>query len=269
MSPVFILGRPPPCVDLILKHKIPTVVIACKDPFEKVAGRSIEKLRAAGVRVLTDVLKEEGEWLARRFFTNVHFKRPYIVLKYAQSADGFIGQENKEIAISNAACKRLVHKWRSEESSILVGTNTAACDDPQLNIRHYFGKAPLRLVVDQKLRLPTDLQLFDGKQPTWVFTGQPTTAVRPNVTHKHCDFEQALLPQILKYLSEGKIQSLFVEGGRFLLQQFLDAGLWDELRILESPIYLNEGIEAPTLPKRVLVDHFDVIDNKVKIYKRP
>ncbi len=245
LEPCFHTGKTPPCVDLILKHKIPRVVVSCVDPFPKVAGRSLEKLRAHGVLVKHGVLKEEGAWLCRRFFTTVQKNRPHVLLKFAQSKDGYIGSYKKELPISNALTKRLVHKWRSEEASILVGTTTALVDNPQLNNRYYFGTSPLRLVLDQSLRLPSTLHLFDGQLPTWVFTAIQKESKQFNVRYVPLDFDASFLTNLLAYLQGHKIQSLLVEGGRQLLQSFIDANLWDEARVFKTNTLLYQGVKAP------------------------
>lgn len=266
LEPCYHYGKTPPCVELILTNKIPRVVIACTDPFEKVAGRSIKKLREQGVDVTIGVLEKEAAWMVRRFFTTVQKKRPYVLLKFAQSKDGFMGNPTKEIAISNGLSKRLVHQWRSEEMAIMVGTNTALVDNPRLNNRLYFGKNPLRLVLDRELRLPTGLYLFDGTIETWVFTAQTVVPSVANVRFVTIDFKKQLLTQILAYLQEQKIQSILVEGGRQLLQGFIDEDLWDEARVFEGSQLLGEGVPAPILSTKYLKSEEPLADNLLKIY---
>jgi diaminohydroxyphosphoribosylaminopyrimidine deaminase/5-amino-6-(5-phosphoribosylamino)uracil reductase len=264
LEPCHHYGKTPPCVDLILQHKIPRVVIGSEDPFPQVAGQSIQKLRNAGVEVVIGVLKKEIEWLNRRFFTTVRKNRPYIILKYAVSADGFIGREGEEIKISNAFSQRLVHRWRAEEAAIMVGTNTALTDDPQLGNRLYPGPAPHRIVLDRKGRLPKDLQLFDQSLPTLVLTEEPK-ADQPNLEYLQLPFQsQDFLPSLLAALQGRKIQSVLIEGGAALLQSFLDAGLWDELRVLEANQKLGEGLAAPVLPKHYLYKQLDLGDTVYK-----
>lgn len=268
LEPCFHHGKTPPCVDLILKHKIGRVVIACTDPFEKVGGRSLVKLKEHGVDVRTGVLEAEAAHMVRRFFTTVQKKRPYVVLKYAQSKDGFIGVPNKEVPISNALSKRLTHQWRGEETAILVGTNTALVDDPQLNNRLGGGRNPLRLVLDRTLRLPRTLHLFDGSLETWVFTAQTTHPNWENVRFVSLDFDQPIIPQILNYLQAQKIQSLLVEGGSQLLQGFIDTGIWDETRVFTSPILLEEGIVAPKMKNYQKEEVEPLGDNTLTTYWR-
>jgi len=266
LEPCFHYGKTPPCVELILKHKIPRVVIACKDPFEKVAGQSIHKLEAEGVEVLVGVLEKEAAWVVRRFFTNVQKKRPYVLLKFAQSKDGFMGDPSKEITISNPLSKRLVHQWRSEETAIMVGTNTALIDNPRLNNRLYFGRTPLRLVLDRQLRLPDDLYLFDNSIETWVFTAKKKQSKIDKVRYISLDFEANLLTSILAYLHEQKIQSVLIEGGQQLLQGFLDENLWDEARVLCSNENLKQGVVAPSISSQYLKSEEPLMDNWVKTY---
>jgi diaminohydroxyphosphoribosylaminopyrimidine deaminase/5-amino-6-(5-phosphoribosylamino)uracil reductase len=266
LEPCFHYGKTPPCVDLILKHKIPRVVIACTDPFKKVAGQSIQKLEAQGVKVIVGVLEKEAAWLTRRFFTNVQEKRPYIVLKYAQSKDSFIGNPEEEVAISNLISKRLVHQWRSEETAILVGTNTALVDNPKLNNRLFFGRNPLRLVLDRQLRLPQNLHLFDGSIQTWVFTEQTDCPEWDNVSFVPVLFDENLVTNILEYLYQHKIQSILVEGGSQLLQSFIDQNLWDEARVLCGNNFLKKGILAPKLPASSLVKEQQLANNHIKTY---
>lgn len=266
LEPCFHYGKTPPCVELILKHKIPRVVIACKDPFEKVAGQSIEKLKKAGVEVLVGVLEKEASWVVRRFFTTVQKKRPYVLLKFAQSKDGFMGDPSKEISISNPLSKRFVHKWRSEETAIMVGTNTALVDNPKLNNRLYFGRTPLRLVLDRTLRLPNNLHLLDDSIETWVFTAKKENSTIKNVRYVQVEFDENLLESILAYLYEQKIQSVLVEGGGQLLQGFLDANLWDEAKVLCSNTILKEGVLAPKVSNQYLKSEEPLLDNWIKTY---
>jgi diaminohydroxyphosphoribosylaminopyrimidine deaminase / 5-amino-6-(5-phosphoribosylamino)uracil reductase len=266
LEPCFHFGKTPPCVDLVLKHKIPRVVIACVDPNSKVAGKSIRKLKEQGIEVIVGVLEHEGRWLTRRFFTNIEKQRPYIVLKFAQSKDGFIGRHNEETVISNEISKRLVHKWRSEETAILVGTNTALVDNPRLTNRLFHGRSPLRLVLDRTLRLPKDLYLFDGSEETWVFTESTDCPELEKVRYVNVHFEEDLFEHILTYLHQQKIQSILVEGGRQLLQSFIDSNLWDEARVLCSNICLEDGVPAPVLPEKCLKTEAQLSDNTIKTY---
>jgi diaminohydroxyphosphoribosylaminopyrimidine deaminase/5-amino-6-(5-phosphoribosylamino)uracil reductase len=249
LEPCFHFGKTPPCVDLILKHKIPRVVIGCKDPYHEVAGQSIEKLIKAGVEVVSGVLEKEIAWMNRRFFCNVEKKRPYLVLKFAVSADGFMGISGKNIQISGPMSKHFVHKLRASEAAVLVGTETAACDNPQLNLRYYFGPQPTRIVFDRNLRLPDNLHLFDGKQKTLVFTAGESKSTRNHVENIQLDFNSGhLLKEALNELYLRKINSVLIEGGATLLNAFLSNNLWDEAYIIRSHTKeIIEGIAAPVL----------------------
>jgi len=267
LEPCFHFGKTPPCVDLILKHRIPRVVIGCADPYHEVAGRSIQKLKEAGVDVTLGILKEEVAWLNRRFFTNVRKKRPYVVLKYAISADGFMGREGENVAISGALSKRWVHKMRAEEAAILVGTNTALSDNPQLNLRQYFGSQPLRLLLDRTLRVPQNFNLFDASQPTVVFTEKDIISDKENLEFVKLPFGTPnLLPAMLEYLQQRRIASVLVEGGQQLLNGFIEAGLWDEAYRLQGRVRLNEGIDAPSIHQRFWADSILLGEDEVDVY---
>ena len=253
LEPCFHFGKTPPCVELILKHKIPRVVIGALDTFSLVAGQSIEKLKANGVEVKVGVLEKEVLHLTRRFFTNIEKQRPYIVLKFAQSADGFIGKKDQEIPITDAYTKKLVHKWRGEEQAILVATNTAITDNPQLTNRFTKAKQPLRLVIDKKLQIQPTAHLLDNTQMTWVFTTPQyfdATLNKHNLKYIPIQAQDnaLYLQEILAYLHQAKIQSILVEGGAKLLQTFIDLQLFDEIRQLIAPqVYLQDGIPAPII----------------------
>ncbi|MDR2908161.1 MAG: bifunctional diaminohydroxyphosphoribosylaminopyrimidine deaminase/5-amino-6-(5-phosphoribosylamino)uracil reductase RibD, partial [Bacteroidales bacterium] len=220
-------GKTPPCADLIIEKGIPKVVVSNIDSNSEVGGKGIERLRKAGVEVITGVLEEEGRFFNRRFFTYIEKQRPYIILKWAESLDGFIYSET-ERQITNRAVQTLVHKWRSEEPAIMVGTNTVLVDNPQLNVRAYFGKNPLRITMDRQHKLSKDLHFFDDSQPTKIY-------------------ETDNLLEILADLHSQKIQSIIIEGGAKLLQSFIDQNLWDEARILTGNKHLHSGLQAPKI----------------------
>ena len=250
LEPCSHYGKTPPCADLIIKKGIHRVVVGCIDPFSLVAGRGIEKLRNAGIDVTVGVLEAQCRELIKRFIVFNTQRRPYITLKWAQSADGFMDAcrvSGSPIALSTPLSSVYVHKQRAEHQAILVGTSTALLDNPSLTARLWYGKNPLRLVIDRDLSLPSHLKLFDGTVSTWVFTAcsQPD---KPNLSFKKIDFSRNILPQILECLYAGKIQSLLVEGGAQLLQSFIDAKLWDETFIECSEIILSLGVEAPRIP---------------------
>lgn len=255
LEPCSHYGKTPPCADLIIEKQIPRVVVGCVDPFSRVSGRGIQKLRDAGIEVTVGVLEKECRCLIRRFITFHAEKRPYIVLKWAQSADGFIDVKRTggaPIVLSSPETQMLVHKHRAECKAILVGRRTALLDNPSLTVRCWHGENPLRLVLDRELSLPSDLHLFDGTVPTVVFTAKEQTSYA-GVDFVRLDFTQAVVPQILGYLYEHGIQSLLVEGGHCLLQSFIDAGLWDEAFVECVPRLLYDGISAPQMPQQACV----------------
>ena len=253
LEPCSHYGKTPPCADLIIEKGIPEVVIGCMDPFSMVAGRGIEKLRKAGIKVTVGVLEKECQQLICRFITFNTQKRPYITLKWAESADGFI-DKNREggnpVLLSTPLTSMVVHKRRAEHDAILVGRRTALLDNPSLTTRNWFGKDPIRLVIDKDLTLPKNLCLFDGKIRTIIFTQKVSAGNHPSVEYIRLDFTQNILPQIMEVLYNLKVQSLLVEGGSILLQSFIDEDLWDEAYIETSPIYLNEGIRAPKIDEK-------------------
>ena len=249
LEPCSHYGKTPPCADLIIEKQIPRIVIGCQDPFSKVAGRGIQKLRDAGREVTVGVLEEECRHLIRRFITFHKLRRPYVTLKWAESSDGFIDLQREggtPVCFSTPLTSMLVHKKRAEHAAILVGTRTAELDNPSLTVRNWYGPSPLRLTLDLKQRLSPTLHLLDGSVPTLVFTGQPHPS-SPNVEYLPLDLRQPLLPQLMQTLYERNIQSLLVEGGSMLLQSFIDAGLWDEAFVEESPLRLFSGVKSPEI----------------------
>lgn len=245
LEPCAHYGKTPPCCDALLEINPKRVVISVVDPNPQVAGKSVILLREAGIDVATGVLEKEGRWLLRRFATSMIEKRPYIILKYAQSADGFIGLSDKQIWLTSPISKRLVHRWRTEEDAFLVGSRTALLDDPALTSRLIEGRNPLRLVLDRRSIVPQTHQLFDGSTPTVVYT----SASSNHQPSKHIELISVSNSQpivdILHDLSTRGCLSLVVEGGAQLLNAFLEAGLWDEARVFTSLKSLHTGIEAP------------------------
>ena len=235
LEPCSHYGKTPPCADLIISKGIPRVVVGCIDPFSQVSGRGIKKLRDAGIEVTVGVLEDECKNLIRRFVTFNTRKRPYITLKWAESADGFIDiirENGSPVVLSTPITSMYVHKQRAEHKAILVGRKTALLDNPSLTTRNWYGANPLRLVIDRTLSLPSGLRLFDHTTPTLVFT-----------------VSKDILPQILTILYERKIQSLLVEGGTTLLQSFINSDLWDEMFVEHSVKVLGEGVKSPVIPK--------------------
>lgn len=250
LEPCSHYGKTPPCADLIIRKGIPRVVVGCVDPFSLVAGRGIQKLRDAGIEVTVGVLEKECRELIRAFVTFNLKKRPYITLKWAQSADGFLDirrEDGNAVRLSTPLSTLAVHKMRAEQKAILVGRRTALLDNPSLTVREWYGQNPLRLVIDRQLTLPPHLHLFDGSTPTFVFTEKEKAATQ-NLTYVTLDFGQNILPQIMQVLYEQKIQTLLVEGGSQTLQTFLEQGLWDEAFIEHTRVTLHDGIPAPLLP---------------------
>jgi len=239
-------GKTPPCADLLVQHQLKRVITANKDPYDKVSGQGIERLKQANIKVELGILAEIGENINRRFFTFHKKKRPYIILKWAQTTDGFIARENFDSKwISNEYSRKLVHKWRAEEAAILIGTNTAQYDNPSLNVRDWAGENPLRIVIDKSLRLPKTLNLFDGSIAT-VCYNLSTNAKYHNLEYVKLD-DDSFLDHLLQTLYERNIQSLIVEGGSRLINSFIEKELWDETRVFTSKIAFNKGISAPNM----------------------
>lgn len=253
LEPCSHFGKTPPCCDLIIKNKIPNVVIGTVDPFSEVAGKGIKKLIEAGIHVTVGILEEECNELNKRFFTFHQKKKPYIILKWAQSQDDFIAplekSEKKPVWISNTYSRQLTHKWRTEEQAILVGTQTVIDDNPKLNARDWQGNNPIRIVLDQNNRIPKENAVFDNQTKTIVFTQSKNTCSKENSIFEVIDFKQNIAKQIVDSLYKHNIQSVIIEGGLQTLQTFIDADGWDEARIFTGKITLGKGIKAPLLPK--------------------
>lgn len=254
LEPCAHYGKTPPCADMIVEKGIPRVVIGCRDSFDQVDGKGILKLREAGVEVIVGVLERECLELNRAFFTYHGKKRPYITLKWAQSADGYIDRERSADENSSQGAVRFsteetavrVHRLRALNDAILVGRRTAELDNPSLTTRTWPGRHPLRLVIDRRGMLDTRLKIFDDIVKTIVFTDVFRDFTdRENIEQVQLDFSQDVLPQIMEYLYTQKVQRLLVEGGAVLLQSFIDSGLWDEAFVEEAPFFLGSGVEAP------------------------
>ena len=241
-------GKTPPCADLIIKNNISTVVIACRDVYREVDGKGIQKLQHAGVNIITGVLEKEALQLNRRFFTFHTKQRPYIILKWAQSIDFKIAAKDfLAVNISNDITNRLVHKWRSEEAAILVGTNTALHDNPKLTNRLWHGNNPVRIVIDRNLKLPPTLHLFDGSVKTIVFN-HVKSEEQNNVLYYQLPVHENVIEGLLNALYTLNIQSVLVEGGATLLQSFIDQNYWDEARVITNKqLTIGDGITAPQL----------------------
>jgi diaminohydroxyphosphoribosylaminopyrimidine deaminase / 5-amino-6-(5-phosphoribosylamino)uracil reductase len=316
LEPCSHFGKTPPCCDLIIREKIAKVVVAFLDPNPLVAGQAITKLRENGVQVqiynnnnLTNFKTKEGLDLLNNgidtnclplengkvrtliyFLTNIIKKRPYIILKWAESADGFIGKKNESSSITNNFSKKIVHKWRSEVDAIMVGTTTAAVDNPELTNRLYFGKSPIRVILDKNRRLPPNLKIFDGLVKTLIFFEQNNKnsqntdlsshaerdgARRAHGTHERggnvefheVEFSDFVLENILDVLQANKIGILFVEGGERLLTSFIERGLWDEARIFTAEKTLGTGVRAPQLIGGELHETIQIDDDVLRIFR--
>ncbi len=248
-------GKTPPCADLIIEHKIKTVVIGCGDTNPLVAGKGINKLKKAGIEVVTDILKDECLELNKRFFTYHEKKRPYIILKWARTKDGFISKappfKKEENWITNEESKKLVHQWRAQEQAIMIGTKTALLDNPELTVRLAEGKNPLRVVIDENLVIPFSSHIFSEDTETLVFTSL-NAQDRNHVSYFKTDFSKNILPQVMEVLYERKIISVIVEGGAHLLKSFIEDNLWDEARIFTGNKFFQSGLKSPLIKGKEL-----------------
>lgn len=269
LEPCSHFGKTPPCCDLIIKHKIPNVVIGTVDPNIKVAGNGIKKLLEAGINVKVGVLEKDCLELNKRFFTFHEKKRPYIILKWAESQDGFIApkerSEQKPVWITNPYSRQLVHKWRTEEQAILVGTQTVIDDNPTLNVRDWYGKNPIRLALDQNNRIQNDSVIFDNQAKTIVFSGGKNKETPVHIIEKTIDFKENIAPQIVQALYEMDIQSVIIEGGKQTLQTFIDAQLWDEARVFIGDKPILKGIKAPQINKTIVQKKHILTDELILI----
>jgi len=263
LEPCAHFGLTPPCSDLIIEKQIPKVVIGAVDSFAAVAGKGIEKLKKAGIKVEIGVLEKECRELNKRFFTFHEKGRPYIILKWAQTQDNFIDIERspenygEPTWISGDLALRLVHKIRSEENAILVGRETAKKDNPALTVRHWTGKNPLRLVIDRQLQLQESLKLFDGSEKTIIFNAIKNED-KENLRHIKTDSTKNTIPQILNELHRQNILSVIVEGGRQLLESFIELELWDEAYIFVGSKFFGSGVQAPKLKGKLIAsEHLD------------
>lgn len=268
LEPCSHFGKTPPCSDLIVRKKIKRVVISNQDPFPEVNGKGIERLTSNGIEVSSGILEKEGRELNKRFFTFHKKKRPYIILKFAQSVDGFIAHEIPTKAnqqISNVLSSKLVHKWRADEQAIMVGTKTALIDNPSLTVRHVTGPNPLRIAIDRRLQIPGSYTLFDRSAPTWIIN-EAKDEIDNTISFIKFNFDETLIEKILMKLYQYQIQSVLVEGGRNLLQQFIDLKLWDEARVITAPIKIEKGLAAPDL-KANKSEEFQLAGDLITIYK--
>jgi len=251
LEPCSHYGKTPPCADLIVNSGISRVVIGTLDPNPKVSGRGVEVLQEAGIEVLVGVMEKECRELNKRFFIFQEQKRPYILLKWAQTQDGFMDRKRRDntespLQISNTITKQMTHKMRSENQAILVGVNTVLLDNPSLTVRDWTGKSPVRIAIDRQGRIPTNFNLMDGSVRTIIFT-EILRKNEHNLEFIKINFDEHALPNILQNLFEQNIHSVMVEGGASILNIFIEAGLWDEANIEVSPLRIADGVKAPVL----------------------
>ena len=253
LEPCSHFGKTPPCSDLIIKHGIPHVVIGTMDSHSKVSGKGIDKLKAAGCKVTLGVMEAACKEHHKRFFTFHNKKRPYIILKWAETQDGFIApktrKEQRPVWITNPYSRQLVHKWRAEEQAILVGTKTVLEDNPGLTVRDWTGKHPVRVVLDRALKLPKHFQIFNNEAETLI------------ISEKEIDFSNQVAKQLADYLHQKDIQSIIVEGGRETLQTFINENLWDEARVFIGNTNFKQGVKAPHISGKIISE--TIIDTDV------
>ncbi len=257
LEPCSHYGKTPPCSDLIIDHNIPRVIIGCVDDNPKVAGRGIKKLIESGCNVTVGVLEEECKKHHKRFFTFHNKKRPYIILKWAETYDGFIApitkKEQKPVWISNKYSRQLVHKWRSEEHAILIGTNAVLEDNPSLTARHWTGNNPIRVVIDRNNKLNKNHSVFNTESETII------------ISEDTIDFSENLAVEICRLLYGKNINSVIIEGGQKTLQTFIDANLWDEARVFIGANKFNDGITAPNFSGQLVSEQL-ILHDILKIY---
>lgn len=246
LEPCSHFGKTPPCADLLVRYELKRVVIGNIDPFPSVSGKGIEKLKASGISVATGILADECAFVNRRFFTRINRQRPYIILKWAETADGFFAAAGPvQQWISGSLSKQLSQTWRGEEDAILVGKNTVLIDNPKLTNRSGKGKNPIRIIIDKDLSVPTDYNVFDDNAKTVIFNEVKTEVVK-NIHYVQMEDMQFYLPQKIAFqLYLMDIQSVIIEGGINILEQFISGGLWDEARIFRSETIWGDGQKAP------------------------
>ena len=278
LEPCFHHGKTPPCVDLILKHQFKEVDITAIDPNPKVSGKSMEKLASNKIKVKYDANLTKSTTLLQNpynektlvpFFIHNQLKRPFVILKWAESQDGFMGKENEQVQISNQFSKRLVHKMRAECDAILVGTNTIFIDNPELNNRFFFGKSPVRVVFDRANKLNDNFNIFDKSVETLIFSEQilKENDRHPNLVYQKLDFDDNMLPNMLSILHQKNIGVLLVEGGKKVLESFIHQGLWDRAFVLKSDKILRGGITAPKVSEALLTKVEKLDNDSIRSFK--
>jgi diaminohydroxyphosphoribosylaminopyrimidine deaminase/5-amino-6-(5-phosphoribosylamino)uracil reductase len=271
LEPCSHFGKTPPCADLIIKHQLKQVVIGCLDSNSLVAGKGIERLRNANIAVIVGVLEDECRKHHKRFFTVQEKKRPYIILKWAETKDGFVAPlskfENKPVFISNSYSQQLVHRLRSKEQAILVGVNTVLADNPKLNVRSWSGENPIRVVLDSRFRTPKNLNILDGSVKTIfiIAAGIKQQELSKNLIFEEINFSKNIAKQICEVLYKHSIQSLIVEGGAQTLQTFINENLWDEALVFEGDNVFLEGVKAPIIEKKNTIE--SIKNDVLKTYR--
>lgn len=271
LEPCTHLGKTPPCSDLIIEKGIPRVVIGISDPNSLVAGKGIEKLKKAGVEVIDKILTKESRELNKRFFSSHEKKRPYIILKWAQTSDGFIdvirkpGESVGVNWISNPASRKLVHKWRAEEQAIMVGTDTIIYDNPELTLRLWKGRSPLRVIIDRHLRIPKSAKVFDNSVPTIVFN-EKISKLDGSTEFFKIKGGSDTLSQIFDEMYKRDILSVIVEGGKIILESLIENGLWDEARVFIGQKTFGSGLKAPEMDYKAASSE-DFLTDKLLIYR--
>ena len=257
LEPCSHFGKTPPCSDLIIKHQIPNVVIGCVDDNLKVAGKGIKKLMENGCNVTVGVLEKECKQHHKRFFTFHNKKRPYIILKWAETKDGFIApktkNEKKPVWITNSYSRQLVHKWRAEEQAILVGTNTVSHDNPSLTTRDWVGQNPVRIIIDRDEKLSKSFAVFNHESQHLI------------ISKNNINFSKNVAAQICDILFQNDINSVIIEGGSKTLQTFIDENLWDEARVFYGNIAFKKGIKAPIFQGKFIAETH-ILNDKLKFY---
>ena len=255
LEPCAHFGKTPPCTNLIIESEIPKVIIGCIDSYSEVSGKGIEKMQNTGIEVIVGVLEKESRELNKRFFTFHEKKRPYIILKWAESKDGFMAplNQNKSFWMTSIESKKLVHKWRAEEEAILVGRITAKKDNPSLTVREVAGSNPIRIIIDKNLKLSSDLNLFNSEAKTIIFNAIKSKEPGTNQFIK-INFSN-LIKSILEELHQQNIQSVIIEGGSKTLQSFIDANMWDEARVFTTNKTLAKGVKSPTIEGEIISEN--------------
>jgi len=270
LEPCNHFGKTPPCCDLIIQQKIPNIVIGTIDPFAKVSGNGIKKLIEADRNVTVGILEKECNELNKRFFTFHQKKRPYIILKWAESADSFLSpntkEEQKPVWITNTYSRQMVHKWRTEEQAILVGTQTVLDDNPRLDSRDWKGNNPIRIVLDRTGKISNDYFVKDNTTKTIIITEEEKLTNSENIIFENVIFDSSLPDSILEILYKNDIQSVIIEGGKKTLQTFIDAGLWDEARVFKGTHFFLSGTAAPKL-KGELIERKNILNDELLIFK--